>query len=187
MGYALAAVAARRGAAVTLVSGPVALAPPHGVERIAVETASEMREAVLRVRTGAEAVFMAAAVSDFVPRMREHKLKRRDGPPAIDFEPAPDILAELGRGRAERLLVGFAAETEALVANAREKLTAKNVDFIVANDVSRADIGLDADDNAVTILGRDGSCKELPKASKVEIAEAILDHVLAPVPTEHPA
>jgi phosphopantothenoylcysteine decarboxylase/phosphopantothenate--cysteine ligase len=187
MGYALAAAAARRGARVTLISGPVDLAPPYGVERVEVETAAEMREAVLRAREGAAAVFMAAAVADYVPRAAASKIKRDGGSRTITLDEGPDILAELGRDRRETVLVGFAAETEDLLAGARDKLERKRADFIVANDVSRPDIGIDADDNQVTILGRDGERWEVPKASKAEVAEAILDHVLGEAGTEEEA
>ena len=178
MGYALAAAAARRGARVTLISGPVNLAPPFGVECVPVETAAEMREEVLRARKGAAAVFMAAAVSDYVPQAVASKIKRSGVPLELTLDEGTDILAELGRTREEPLLVGFAAETDDLIENARSKLERKNVDFIVANDVSRRDIGLDSDHNQVTILGRDGGVWEVPRASKVEVAEAILDRVL---------
>ena len=178
MGYALAAAAARRGARVTLISGPVNLAPPFGVECVPVETAAEMREEVLRARKGAAAVFMAAAVSDYVPQAVASKIKRSGGPLVLTLDEGTDILAELGRTREEPLLVGFAAETDDLIENARAKLERKNVDFVVANDVSRADIGFDSDHNQVTILGRDGGIWEVPRASKAEVAEAILDQVL---------
>jgi phosphopantothenoylcysteine decarboxylase/phosphopantothenate--cysteine ligase len=187
MGYALAAAAARRGARVTLISGPVDLAPPYGVERVEVETAAEMRDAVLRAREGAAAVFMAAAVADYVPRAAASKIKRDGGSRTITLDEGPDILAELGRDRRETVLVGFAAETEDLLAGARDKLERKRADFIVANDVSRPDIGIDADDNQVTILGRDGGRRDVPKASKAEVAEAILDHVLGEAGTEDEA
>jgi phosphopantothenoylcysteine decarboxylase/phosphopantothenate--cysteine ligase len=179
MGYALAAAAARRGARVTLISGPVRLAPPFGVECVRVETSAQMREAVLKARQGATAVFMAAAVSDFVPQIAASKIKRSGGPLTLTLDEGPDILAEMGRDRGEELLVGFAAETDELERHAQEKLERKNVDFIVANDVSRTDVGLDADDNQVTILGRSGERWEVPKASKAQVAEAILDRVLA--------
>jgi phosphopantothenoylcysteine decarboxylase/phosphopantothenate--cysteine ligase len=178
MGYALAAAAARRGARVTLISGPVNLAPPFGVECVPVETAAEMREEVLRARKGAAAVFMAAAVSDYVPQAVASKIKRSGGPLVLTLDEGTDILAELGRTREEPLLVGFAAETDDLIENGRAKLERKNVDFVVANDVSRADIGFDSDHNQVTILGRDGGIWEVPRASKAEVAEAILDQVL---------
>lgn len=182
MGYALAAAAARRGARVILISGPVDLPVPFGVERIAVETSAQMRDAVLESRSGAEAVFMAAAVSDYVPRFSSAKIKKTGGELTLSLEEGPDILSELGRDRRERLLIGFAAETEELLANARSKLERKRVDFIVANDVSRPDIGMDSDDNAVTILAGTGESWEVPKASKAEIAEQILDRVLGGVP-----
>jgi phosphopantothenoylcysteine decarboxylase/phosphopantothenate--cysteine ligase len=176
MGYAVAAAAARRGARVLLVSGPVDLAVPWGVERIRVTTSAEMREALLAVRGGARALFMAAAVSDFVPQPARAKIKRAAGPLALTLDEGPDILAELGRERRESLLVGFAAETENLVEHAREKLERKNVDAIVANDVSRPGLGIDAEDNEVTILERGGALTCVGPATKAEIAEALLDH-----------
>jgi phosphopantothenoylcysteine decarboxylase/phosphopantothenate--cysteine ligase len=186
MGYAVAAACARRGARVTLISGPVDLAPPHGVERIAVRTAAEMREALLRARPGAEAVFMAAAVADWVPRAAPAKIKKQGGPLALTLDEGPDILEELGRRREERLLVGFAAETESLVDHALDKLRRKRLDFIVANDVSAPGIGFESEHNAVTILDRDGGVLELPRASKAEIAEAIVERVFGGVPAEAP-
>lgn len=178
MGYALAAAAARRGARVVLVSGPVSVDPPHGVEVVPVETSAEMREAVLDARRGAFAVIMAAAVSDFVPERAEAKIKKTGGPLTLTLSPGPDILAELGRTKRGEVLVGFAAETGDLVANARKKLREKGADFIVANDVSGPGIGIGSDRNAVTILDRDGGAAEIGEASKAEIAEAILDRVL---------
>jgi phosphopantothenoylcysteine decarboxylase/phosphopantothenate--cysteine ligase len=177
MGFALADACARRGAEVTLVSGPVSLATPFGVKRIAVETSAEMREAVLRARRGAEAVFMAAAVADYVPRAATSKIKRSGTALTLTLEEGPDILRELGSDRQEKLLVGFAAETEKLLEAARTKLQRKNLDFIVANDVSRGDVGLDAEDNEVTIISRDGGKLRVPKASKAQVAEAIVDRV----------
>jgi len=178
MGYALAAAAARRGARVTLISGPVDVAPPFGVECVPVETSAQMREAVLQARRGADVVFMAAAVSDYVPLAAAEKIKRSGGPLTLTLDEGPDILSELGGDRQEKLLVGFAAETENLLDNARSKLERKNLDFIVANDVSRTDSGFEVDRNQVTILGRDGGSHEVPQASKTEVAEAILDHVV---------
>ena len=177
MGYALATALARRGARVVLVSGPVDLPAPHGVEIVRVETAGEMREAVLARRGEADAVFMAAAVSDYVPVASTSKIKRNGGPRALTLEEGPDILAELGRVRGREVLVGFAAETDDVVRNARKKLSAKNVDFIVANDVSRPGVGLESDRNAVTILSRDGSSVDVPEGPKSGVAEAILDRV----------
>jgi phosphopantothenoylcysteine decarboxylase/phosphopantothenate--cysteine ligase len=182
MGYALAAAAARRGAQVVLVSGPVDLPLPFGVERVVVETSAQMNEAMSEARNGAEAVFMAAAVSDYIPRYATSKIKKSGAGLTLQLEDGPDILAGMGGDRRERILVGFAAETDDLLTNARAKLERKGVDYIVANDVSRADIGMDADDNAVIILGRDGQKWDVPKASKMEIAEAILDRVLVAVP-----
>lgn len=178
MGYALAAACARRGARVRLISGPVGLAQPFGVELVPVETSAEMREATLRERKGAEMVCMTAAVADYVPRQSASKIKRSGAPLTLTLDEGPDILEELGRDRRETILIGFAAETEELLQNARGKLERKKLDFIVANDVSRSDIGFVQDENAVTILGRAGQVWEVPKASKPEIAEVILDRVL---------
>ena len=177
MGYALAAAAARRGASVALISGPVDLAPPFGVEVVKVNTSEEMRRALLDSRAGAAAVIMAAAVSDFVTEPSGSKIKKGQAPLELSLRRGPDILAELGRDKGGLLLVGFAAETEDLVANARAKLAAKNLDFIVANAVSAAGRGIESDRNAVTILDRDGGSVEVAEASKAEIADAILDRV----------
>ena len=178
MGYALAEAAFARGASVVLVSGPVALAPPHGVEVLRVETAEEMRRAVLAVGD-VDAVLMAAAVADHAPQAAPSKIKKTGGTLTLTLDPGPDILAELGSlGKDKRaLLVGFAAETDDLLANAREKLRAKNLDFIVANDVSRSDRGFDADTNAVTVLDCAGGKLDVPLGSKRQVAEAILDRV----------
>jgi phosphopantothenoylcysteine decarboxylase/phosphopantothenate--cysteine ligase len=132
---------------------------------------------VLAARPGAAALFMAAAVADYVPLPAPAKIKRSGGPLTLTLDEGPDILAELGRARQEDLLVGFAAETESLEANARAKLERKNLDFIVANDVSRPDSGIEAEHNEVTILGRRGERWEIPRAAKAEVAEAILDRV----------
>jgi len=187
MGYALAAAAARRGAKVILVSGPVELSPSHGVETVGVGSSQQMREAVLRARNGADAIFMAAAVSDYVPRAQESKHKRDGSSLTLTLDEGPDILEELGKSRGNELLVGFAAETDDLLANARAKLQRKNLDFIVANDVSGSEVGLEADDNAVTILSRDSAILEVPRASKAEIAEAILDRVFGDPPERDPS
>lgn len=180
MGYALAAAAARRGAAVTLVSGPVDVPVPFGVAVVRVTTAAEMRAALLLAREGADAVLMAAAVADFVPTAAPGKIKKSGSAPlALTLEQGPDILAELSRTKGREILVGFAAETERLLENAERKLREKGADFIVANDVAGRDLGLDADRNAVTILSRGGGRREVPEASKAEVAEAILDVVFA--------
>jgi phosphopantothenoylcysteine decarboxylase/phosphopantothenate--cysteine ligase len=178
MGYALAEAAAARGASVLLVSGPVALAAPLGVEVVRVETAREMRAAVLE--TEADAVLMAAAVADYAPEPAPAKIKKGGGTLTLSLAPGPDILAELGerKGRAGGpLLVGFAAETEDLLARAEAKLAAKNLDFIVANDVSRSDAGIEADLNEVTVLDRKGGRHVVPLQAKRGVAEAILDRV----------
>ncbi len=180
MGYAIAAGAARRGASVVIVSGPVALAAPFGTRVVQVESARQMREAVMAERASAHAVFMVAAVSDYAPKASPSKIKKTAGPLTLVLEEGPDILAELGRTKGAEILVGFAAETDDLIANAAKKLSAKKADFIVANDISAAGLGIGSDRNAVTILGRDGSSVTVPEASKVEIAEAILDRIFGP-------
>jgi len=187
MGYAIAAGAARRGARVVLVSGPVDLPLPYGVERVWVETAAEMRQAVLEARDGAEAVFMVAAVADYVPLAAPAKIKKTGAELVLRLAEGTDILAELGRDRRERVLVGFAAETEDVLTHARAKLARKGADFLVANDVSRRDIGFGTDESEVTILGRDGDVRQIARASKAEIADAILDRVLGAVPAAEPA
>jgi phosphopantothenoylcysteine decarboxylase / phosphopantothenate---cysteine ligase len=180
MGYAIAAAAARRGATVAIVSGPVDLPAPFGTRVERVTTARQMRDAVMAEREGADAIFMVAAVADYAPAPSPQKIKRTGGPLTLVLEEGPDILAELGRTRGREILVGFAAETDDVSANAAKKLAAKNADFIVANDVSAPGLGIGSDRNAVTILGRDGSSVTVPEASKAEIADAILDRILGP-------
>jgi phosphopantothenoylcysteine decarboxylase / phosphopantothenate---cysteine ligase len=180
MGYAIAAAAARRGATVAIVSGPVELPAPYGTRVARVTTAREMRDAVIAEREGAHAIFMVAAVADYAPAASAHKIKRTGGPLNLVLEEGPDILAELGRTRGGEILVGFAAETDDVSANAAKKLAAKNADFIVANDISTPGLGIGSDRNAVTILGKDGSSFAVPEASKMEIADAILDRVFGP-------
>jgi phosphopantothenoylcysteine decarboxylase/phosphopantothenate--cysteine ligase len=177
MGYALADAAARRGADVVLVSGPVSRPVPFGVRMVGVRSAREMRDAILREREGAHAIFMAAAVSDYLPEVSTSKLKKTGSALTLTLNEGSDILAEIGRSRGDEILVGFAAETEDLLANARGKMERKNVDFIVANDVATPGVGLDADDNAVTILDRNGGILEVDRAPKRQVAETILDHV----------
>ena len=177
MGYAIAAAAARRGASVVLVSGPVDLPVPYGVEVIRVTTGAEMQDATLQACRGADALFMAAAVSDYVPVPRGSKIKKTGGPLLLTLEEGPDILSAIAREKGDLLVVGFAAETENLLANAREKLARKGLDFIVANDVSSARVGIDSDRNAVTVLDRRGGEHTVPEASKGEVAEALLDRI----------
>jgi phosphopantothenoylcysteine decarboxylase/phosphopantothenate--cysteine ligase len=180
MGYALARAALRRGAEVTLVSGPTALEAPAGVRMIAVTTAAEMRDAVNQEFAKSTAVIMAAAVADYRPVVRaDQKIKRGKGPIELRLEPNPDIVKELGQKKAGKLLVGFAAETEELTANAAKKLSDKNLDMIVANNVAVAGSGFDGDTNIATILDRTGATQSLPLMSKDELADRIYDHFLA--------
>jgi phosphopantothenoylcysteine decarboxylase/phosphopantothenate--cysteine ligase len=181
MGFAVAEAAARRGAEVVLVAGPVALPTPFGVERIDVETAAEMRDAVLAALPRATIVILAAAVAYYTPaRPIERKMKREKVDElALELVKTTDILAEVVRQRGSRTVVGFAAETESLLDNARAKLARKGCDLIVANDVSRADIGFDVDRNEVLIVGpRAEDVREIASAPKGEIAARILERVL---------
>jgi phosphopantothenoylcysteine decarboxylase/phosphopantothenate--cysteine ligase len=180
MGYALARAARRRGAEVTLVSGPTALKPPRDVALSRVKTAEEMRQRVLAERRQVDVIIKAAAVLDWRPKETSaHKIKKGPGLQTLELVENPDILAELGRGREKHrcLLVGFAAETKDFVANAQEKLEKKNLDLIVVNDVSREDAGFEADTNAVKIVYRDGHVEELPLAPKEEVADQLLDRI----------
>jgi phosphopantothenoylcysteine decarboxylase/phosphopantothenate--cysteine ligase len=178
-GYAVAAAAAERGADVVLVS-TVDLPPPHGVEVVAVETAAEMEQAMLRAAADCDVVVMAAAVADFRPKaVADGKLKKRDGPPEILLEPTPDILAGLGASKRDgQVLVGFAAETDDLVANAAQKLAAKRLDLIVANDVGAAGVGFAHDTNAVTMLRPGAEPVEIDLATKRDVARAIIDTIV---------
>jgi len=178
-GHALAAAAAGRGAEVDLVTASE-LAPPPGVEAVAVETAAEMAAAVLRRAAAADVVVMAAAVADFRPRSpAAGKLKKRDGVPEIVLEPTEDVLAELGRRRRPgQVLVGFAAETGEALERGREKLSAKGLDLVVVNDVSQPGAGFGRDTNAVTVLDRSGGRTDVPLGPKPAVAEAILDIVV---------
>jgi len=179
-GHALAEVAARRGARVVLVT-TTALAVPAGIEVVRVNSASEMESAVLEHAGSADVVVMAAAVADFRPKApATTKLSKSEGVPDLVLEPTPDILAELGRRRRHgQVLVGFAAETHDVSVRARAKLQAKAVDFVVANDVAAPGAGFDHDTNAVTILGADGSCRQVGIRSKEAVAQAVLDTVAA--------
>ena len=176
MGYALAAAARRRGAEVTLISGPTSLAAPRGVYRIDVRTAEEMRRAVLKAFDPATVVIQSAAVSDYMPRQAQNgkPAKQRHGM-RLDLDPTPDILAELGRRKGKRLLIGFAAETHDLKKRAEDKLRRKKTDLLVANDVSREEIGFESERNAVLVLDSKGRQVALGEAPKTRIAEQILD------------
>ncbi len=177
MGYAIATVARRRGASVTLISGPTALPPPPGVELLRVTTTAEMLEACQSALTGAWALIMAAAPADYRPATSlAHKHKKSPNERLeVVFESTPDILRTLDPRAAGVLAVGFAAESRDLIANARSKLTAKNLDLIVANDITRADAGFACDTNAITILDRDDALTELPVLPKQSAASAIFD------------
>ena len=180
MGYALAAAAARRGADVTLVSGPTALPTPDGVQRVDVTSADEMHAAVQR-HADADLVVMAAAVADYTPaEPSDRKVKKGDGDLTLRLRRTPDILAALGeRKRDGQTLVGFALETHDGIEHARGKLDRKNLDWIVLNHANEAGAGFGPGTNRVTILGRDGSAEELAQMPKAAVAEAILDRVVA--------
>jgi len=179
MGYALAEAAAARGARVVLISGPVHLPPPRGVEVIPVHTAVEMREKVMENLAPAGIVIKAAAVADFhLSKIPAQKVKKTAARISLELDPTPDILAELGRKKGDRLLIGFAAETQNLVEEARRKLESKNCDMVVANLVGGADSGFESDENEVTLVTRTGETIPLPRASKREIADRIFDRVL---------
>jgi phosphopantothenoylcysteine decarboxylase/phosphopantothenate--cysteine ligase len=180
MGYAVAEAARDRGAKVVLISGPVALPPPHGVERQVVETAAEMRAAVLRALPAATIVIMAAAVGDWRPAARAAtKIKKSGTPLRLELEPTEDILVEVGRARGDRILVGFAAETERLVEHARRKLQAKRLDLIVANDVTQDGAGFETETNVVTVIDRRGGLESWPTLPKRAVAERLLDRIAA--------
>ena len=179
MGYRLAAAALRRGARVTLVSGPTALTPPAGAVFVPVQTAEEMREAVLHHLARATIVIKAAAVGDYrVRQVAPDKIKgKRDL--VLELTPPPDILAEVAARRAGAFVVGFAAETRDVAAHARAKLEHKGIDLLVANDVSQQGIGFEAEENEVLLLDRWGGTRALPRMSKAAVADAILGHIVA--------
>jgi phosphopantothenoylcysteine decarboxylase/phosphopantothenate--cysteine ligase len=180
MGYAVATAAARRGAHVVLVSGPTRLDPPAGVEFVSVRTAEEMHRAVLDHLTGTTAVVMAAAVADYRPAtLHTKKMKRSHGPVSIELEPTSDILADIARHKEDRIVVGFAAETDNVAEHARAKLHSKHADLIVANDVTAKGAGFDHDTNIITIYAADGTEKAYPQMSKADAANRILDQLIA--------
>lgn len=184
MGYAIARAARNRGARVILISGPVNLSEPTGVETIHVGSALEMYQAVMEKAGQADVIIKAAAVADFRPvRRGEQKTKKGSVESmTVELQRNPDILAELGRRKGNRVLVGFAAETEELVKHAREKLTGKNLDVIVANDVTQEGAGFDGDTNIVRLLTADGKIEELPQMSKDMVAEVLLDRITTLLP-----
>jgi phosphopantothenoylcysteine decarboxylase/phosphopantothenate--cysteine ligase len=177
MGYAFAEAALRRGARVLLVSGPTSLTPPGAAQVTRVESTEEMRDAVLRLLPQASVVIKTAAVSDYRPRAEAVQKIKRKGPMNLELEATPDILKELSLAKGAQIVVGFAAETENVLENARQKLVSKNLDAIVVNDVSREGVGFDSDRNAVTIISRD-EVIEVPETTKGEVAQRVLDHVV---------
>jgi phosphopantothenoylcysteine decarboxylase/phosphopantothenate--cysteine ligase len=179
MGFAVAEAAARRGAKVILVSGPVSLETPAGVDRIDVRTAKEMYFAVLDRVGSVSIAILAAAVADYRPvEQHAEKIKKSDAALTISLEPTTDILADIAKNKGQKIVVGFAAETERVAENARKKLVAKNADLIVANDVTAEGAGFDQDTNIVTLFSRDGRDLALPKLNKSEVAQRILDEVV---------
>jgi len=177
MGYALAEAALRRGAHVLLVSGPTNIAAPNLAEVTRVETAEEMRSAVVQLLPQATIVIKTAAVSDYRPKTTASQKMKRTGPISLELEPTQDILAELAKKKSNQLIIGFAAETENILENARKKLARKSLDAIVVNDVSRDGVGFDSDRNAVTILTQD-EVVEVPETTKWEVAQRVLDQVV---------
>ncbi len=178
MGYAIAEAAARRGAHVTLVSGPVNLAAPNSVHLVNVRTAQEMRAAVLAHLQGASIIIKSAAVADYyLAEVPQQKLKKTAARLSLELDPTPDILAEIGQQKGDRLLIGFAAETENLIGEARRKMTAKHCDMLVGNLVNRDGLGFESDHNEVDIITRSGKTVHAGPAAKKQIAESILDQV----------
>jgi phosphopantothenoylcysteine decarboxylase/phosphopantothenate--cysteine ligase len=175
MGYALAEAARDRGATVILVTAPATAPIPTGMEIVRVRTVAEMREAVIKTTVGADALIMAAAVSDFrVANPSQHKIKKQGGKLVLELVENKDFLLELPD---DYVKVGFAAESEHMLDNARKKLAEKRLDLIAANDITAADSGFDVDTNRVTLIGKAGKIEELPLLSKREVAERILDRV----------
>jgi len=178
MGYALALAAKRRGAAVTLVSGPTSLPEPRGVRFVPVVSAREMRDAVMQNLKDATVVIKSAAVADYRPAdFSDSKIKKTDRPLEFRLEKNPDIIREVGKVKGDRILVGFAVETDRLVEYAAKKLREKNMDFIVANDITQPGAGFAAETNIVKILDREGGSEDLPRMDKMDVAHRILDRV----------
>jgi phosphopantothenoylcysteine decarboxylase/phosphopantothenate--cysteine ligase len=177
MGYALAEAALRRGARVLLVSGPTSLTPPGAAEMMRVESTEEMRDAVLKLLPQASVVIKTAAVSDYRPKSAADQKIKRKGPMTLELEATPDILKELSLQKNAQIVIGFAAETENVLENARQKLVSKNLDAIVVNDVSREGVGFDSDRNAVTIITHD-QVVEVPETTKSEVAQRVLDQIV---------
>jgi phosphopantothenoylcysteine decarboxylase/phosphopantothenate--cysteine ligase len=177
MGYALAEAALRRGARVLLVSGPTEITPPSAAEVTRVESAAQMRDAVLSLLPQATVVIKTAAVSDYRAKSAAEQKIKRKGPLTLELEPTADILKEISARKQSQIIVGFAAETENVLENARQKLAGKQLDAIVVNDVSREGIGFDSERNEVTIITRD-EIVDVPETTKWEVAQRVLDQVV---------
>ncbi len=178
MGFAIAAAALRRGAKVMLISGPASERPPQGASFVSVESASQMRDAVMQYITDSTSVIMAAAVADFFPALKSETKIKKTGSINIELKKTPDILQEVGSKKGDRILIGFAAETGKDIKKAKEKLKDKNLDLIVLNDVTAKGSGFDVDTNIVTIIGRDGEITDYPLMKKIDIANIIIDKML---------
>ena len=180
MGYAIARAGYRRGADVVLVTGPVCLEPPHGVTVVKVVSAAQMRDAALRAFVEATVVVKAAAVADYRPEARaESKMKKKGASLELALTQNPDILSEMGKIKGEKILVGFAAETADLLENSAKKLKEKNLDLLIANDVTQEGAGFSVDTNIVKIFARDGSSEDYPLMEKDLLADVILDRIIA--------
>jgi phosphopantothenoylcysteine decarboxylase / phosphopantothenate---cysteine ligase len=177
MGYALAEAALRRGARVLLVSGPTSLTPPGAAEVTRVESTEQMRDAVMELLPQATIVIKTAAVADYRPKVAADQKIKRKGPTTLELEATPDILREISAKKDSQLVIGFAAETQNVLENARQKLLAKNLDAIVVNDVSREGVGFDSDRNAVSIITR-VDVIDVPETTKWEVAQHVLDQVV---------
>jgi phosphopantothenoylcysteine decarboxylase/phosphopantothenate--cysteine ligase len=177
MGYALAEAALRRGARVLLVSGPTALTPPAAAEVTRIESTDQMHHAVMSFLPRASIVIKTAAVADYRPKTAADQKIKRTGPMILELEATPDILKEISARKTGQIVIGFAAETENVLENARQKLVAKNLDAVVVNDVSREGVGFDSDRNAVTIITRD-EVVEVPETTKWEVAQRVLDQIV---------
>ena len=177
MGYALAEAALRRGARVLLVSGPTSLTPPGAAEMTRVDSAEDMRQAVLKRLPESSIVIKTAAVADYRPKSAASQKIKRTGPMSLELEPTTDILSEISRQKSNQLIIGFAAETQNALENARKKLASKSLDAIVVNDVSKEGVGFDSDRNAVTIITHD-EVVEVPETTKWEVAQRVLDQIV---------
>lgn len=180
MGYAIAVMARRRGGDVTLVSGPTLMVPPQGVRFVPIESALQMHQAVMENFDEVDVVVKAAAVSDYRPaRFSPSKIKKEKDALCVDLKKNPDIIAEIGKAKGNKIVVGFAMETDDLIENAKKKMTEKCMDLIVANDLSEPGSGFKHDTNIVTLIDRSGAVERLPLMGKGDVADAILDRISA--------